>query len=166
MPDPDPNANAGPGPGPGPEAILADLLARRDGLIAVETWGETALFLNPGRRLPRGVYCATLKTRDGANDRASRLSRPGVFRLSLGLPRPLYLARFGPPPPRPPKGGTIAGGWPFAELDRLTPHPVYGWMVWAAVLNPSGETFKDLSPLIEAALDKAETALARRLRAR
>lgn len=111
-----------------PDDLIARLLARYDGTVSVEAWGETSIFYNLGRTLPRGVYFATVKRKDGANDRASRLDRPGVWRFNVGAPRPLYLERFGPPPPRPSKGGVVEGAWDFHALDRITPHPVYGWM--------------------------------------
>jgi hypothetical protein len=59
------------------------LSARYADVSLATSWGETALFYNPGKRLPRGIYFATLKDHDGANDKASALHRHGVFRLSL-----------------------------------------------------------------------------------
>lgn len=146
------------------DAVLAALLARHDGVVAVETWGETALFYNPGRALPRGVYFATVKRRDGANDRASRLDRPGVFRLSLGASRALFVARFGAPPARPPKGGAVVGPWDFTVLDECTPHPVYGWMSWVSILNPSAASFEALRPMAQAAHARAVAGFEKRLR--
>jgi hypothetical protein len=141
-----------------PERLLDTLAARVPGMVAVEAWGETSLFYNPGRVLPRGVYFATVKQKDGANDRASRLDRAGVFRFNLGTSKPLFRARFGPPPPRPGKGGVVEGPWDFTGLDVITPHPVYGWMSWVSVLNPSHRTFAEMEEMIEAAVQKAEAA--------
>ncbi len=148
-----------------PDAVIADLSTRFGDVRPVESWGETALFHNPGGAMPRGVYFATVKRKDGANDRASALDRPGVWRLNLGLPPTLYEARFGPRPARPAKGGIVATGHDFTALDDLTPHPVYGWMGWVAVVSPSRTTYDALAPLIGAAFDKARQAAARRLRA-
>jgi hypothetical protein len=104
------------------DAVLAALLARHDGVVAIESWGETALFHNPGRALPRGVYFATVKQRDGAHDRASRLDRPGVFRLGLGTSRALFEARFGAPPARPRAGWSrVRGTSPCSTNARRTP---------------------------------------------
>lgn len=113
------------------------------GVIVVEAWGETSYFYNPGRVLPRGTYFATIKDHDGANDRASDLNRPGVWRLNMGVSKAAYCDRFGPPPTRPAKGGVIDGNWRFATRDLLTPHPVYGWMRWVAVISPSERTWLD-----------------------
>ena len=39
----------------------------------------------------------------------------------------------------------------FAALNELTPHPVYGWMGWVQVLNPSEARFAQLRPLLREA---------------
>ena len=118
------------------------------GIVPVVAWGETSFFYNPGRALPRGVYFATLKTKDGANDKASCLDRPGLFRLNIGISKPTYRSLFGQPPGRPAAGGVVSTGHDFTALDVLTPHPVYGWMAWVSVLNPSTKTFEQVKPLL------------------
>ena len=141
-----------------PKALIEALLERFPGTVAVDAWGETSLFYNPGRMLPRGVYFATVKEKDGENDRASKIDREGVFRFNVGTSKPLFLERFGPPPPRPGKGQAIEGEWDFTKLDTITPHPVYGWMSWVSVLNPSAQTLEEMDDMIEAAFLKAKTA--------
>ena len=66
-----------------PQAIIDNLCATFDDVVPKSSWGETALFYNPGRTLPNGVYFSTIKERDGKNDRASLLTRDGVFRVSI-----------------------------------------------------------------------------------
>ena len=146
-----------------PRTIIDDLLARFPGTVVVRAWGETSLFYNPATVLPRGVYFATIKENDGANDRASQLDRANVFRFNIGTSRALFVARFGPPPPRPAKGHAIAGDWDFTRLDVMTPHPVYGWMGWVSVLNPSPDTLVDMDAMIEAAFIKAKASFRKRL---
>lgn len=146
-----------------PRPILDALLTRFPGCVLVEAWGESSVFYNPNRRLPRGVYFATVKQKDGANDRASDLDRPGVFRLNIGTAKALFIERFGPPPPRPAKGRAIEGPWDFTATDVVTPHPVYGWMAWIAVLNPSRETLDALDPFLIAAFEKAKAAFEQKL---
>ena len=119
------------------------------GVAPVSAWGELSFFYNPGRRLPRGVYFATLKDKDGENDRASNLQRHGVFRLNIGIDKATYRSLFGPRPARPAAGGVVSTGHDFTALDRLMPHPVYGWMSWVAVLNPGRATFESVKPLLE-----------------
>jgi hypothetical protein len=31
------------------------------------------------------------------------------------------------------------------------PHPIYGWMSWVQILNPSEATFSEIIPLVEEA---------------
>ena len=148
---------------PTPDSIIAHLLDTYEGSRVVKAWGERSIFYNPGQKLPRGVYFATVKEKDGEKDKASHLDRAGVFRLNVGTTKPLFLERFGPPPARPGRGEVVGGPWDFTALDTLTPHPVYGWMSWVAVLNPTEETLADMFEMIEAASGKAKSAFDKRL---
>lgn len=150
---------------PTPESLLALLTARYPDTRAVPSWGERSLFYNPGNRLPRGVCFATVKEKNGGNDRASGLDRPGVFRVNFGPQKSDFISRFGKTLARPAKGGIVGGPWDFTALDVLTPHPVYGWMGWMAVLNPSAATLDALLPLIDSAHARARATFARRTRA-
>ncbi len=145
-----------------PSRIIEDLLKRFPGSVVVPAWGETSIFYNPGRVLPRGVYFATVKEKNGENDQASRLDRTDVFRFNVGTSNTLFVERFGPLPPRPAKGCTIEGAWDFTELNVITPHPIYGWMSWVSVLNPSQHTLVDMDKMIEAAFTRAKTSFDRR----
>ena len=152
------------GTNPTPDNIIEHLLNRFEGTRVVEAWGERSIFYNPGLMLPRGVYFATIKEKDGENDTASHLDRAGVFRFNVGTTKPLFLERFGPPPARPGKGGVVDGPWDFTAADTLTPHPVYGWMSWVAVLNPSIETLSDMAEIVEAAFGKAKASFEKKVR--
>lgn len=145
-----------------PEEILEYCLLNLEGTIQVESWGESGIFYNPGGVLKRGVYVLTVKEKDGANDKASALNRPGVYRVNLGLRKPAYTHLFGPPPARPPKGGVVAVDADFTVQDRLLPHPVYAWMGWICVLNPSAGTFEALKPLIRENYEFAKEKFAKR----
>jgi len=139
----------------GKDEIIDFLLAEYSDTKAVSAWGESSIFYNPNNRLPRGVYFATLKDKDGENDRASSLNREGVFRFNIGTIKELYQELIGPLPARPPKGGVIDGRWDFSTLDQIMPHPIYGWMGWVSVNNPSNKTFLSLRPVVDAAYEKA-----------
>lgn len=138
-----------------PEEIVAKIVNEFDGVIPKSTWGETSLFYNPGKILPNGVYFCTIKEKNGDNDKASELDRPGVFRLSIGISNTTYEKRFGTKPKRPAKGCIINTGHDFSLVDELMPHPVYGWMSWVQVLSPKQSTFGDLMPLINEAYSNA-----------
>ena len=131
------------------EAIIERLDARYEGLVEARNWGERGLFYNPGHVLPKGVYFLTFKEKDGPNDAASNVNRPGVFRLNLGISKATFVRLFDHIPERPVAGGVVSTGHDFQALDRIMPHPVYGWMAWVGVLNPSPETFEAMTPLLD-----------------
>ncbi len=131
-----------------PADIAHDICARFAGVVPKASWGETALFYNPGQRLAHGVYFCTLKQQDGNNDKASHLDREGVFRVAIGLAPTRYASLFGSKPARPAKGACVVTGHDFTALNVLMPHPVYAWMGWAQILSPSRDRFDELLPLI------------------
>lgn len=149
-----------------PDALLAALHGRYPDLRETPTWGERALFHNPGGELPHGVYFLTLKLRDSENDSASRLDGRGAYRVNLGLTPAAYAARFGTRPPRPAKGGVVATGHDFTMLDTLTPHPIYAWMGWAAILSPSAASLEALWPELDASYAVVQRKFRQRLRTR
>lgn len=146
-----------------PDQIKEFIVERYEDVSPKEVWGETSFFVNPGNQLPSGAYFATLKEKDGDNDKASNLDREGIFRLNFGLGRKMFINKFGAPPVRPAKGEVIDGPWDFEAVDELMPHPVYGWMSWMCILNPTETSFEDLLPLLDAAYDKAYATVQKRL---
>jgi hypothetical protein len=131
--------------------IIEKICSRLDGIKPKSSWGETALFYNPDKQLPNGVYFCTIKEKDGANDKASRLDREGVCRVAIGLPPTSYERLFGGKPARPAKGCIVSTGHDFTQINTLMPHPIYAWMSWAQILSPSQEKFDDIFPhIIEA----------------
>lgn len=131
------------------EQIVDDLLNRFDNLIVKKTWGETSLFFNPNAASAHGSYFLTIKESDGKNDKASNLGRDGIFRVSFGVSRNSYEALFGPKPPRPTKGGVVETKHDFTQTNLLMPHPIYAWMNWLQVLNPSVETWSSIHHLVQ-----------------
>jgi len=130
-------------------AFISDyLLEKFEDIIIINSWGETSFFYNPNNKSPRGTYFCTIKENDGANDKASDLHRDGIFRFNFGITKSSFLKLFGTIPTRPSKGGIINGPYDFTLLDTLYPHPVYGWMCWVAILNPSEQSFKELESLL------------------
>lgn len=66
-----------------------------EGVVAKDAWSETSYFYNPGRVFDRVTYFATIKQKDGENDRASNLDREGVWRLNMGVCKSVYFELFG-----------------------------------------------------------------------
>jgi hypothetical protein len=145
------------------DAIARYICRNFAGITPVAAWGETSFFYNPGKALSRGVYFATLKAKDGDNDKASRLDRDDVFRLNFGISKATYQQLLGPLPKRPGAGGVVATGHDFEALDVLLPHPVYGWMAWVSVLNPSPPTFDAIKPLLAASYELSVTKFRKRV---
>jgi Family of unknown function (DUF6194) len=127
-------------PGPDPEAIVR---------FITETWPETDVVeamnawffsLDPEKHWPN---FATLVTTD-EHDEASNLSRPGVFRLNMGVDRETFEG--------------VAAASPeldLTALDRVLPHPVYAAQHWICIVNPSETTFRDVVvPLLTVAHDR------------
>ena len=139
------------------QEIEAYILDAFEHVVPIESWGERSFFVNPQNKLKRGTYFATLKSKDGENDRASHLDRENVFRCNMGLPQPIYETHFGARPKRPSKGGIIEGSWDFEALDVFTPHPIYGWMGWVAILNPGQESAGKVTEYLHEAYGKAFT---------
>lgn len=131
-----------------PYLVSNYLISNFSGLKVVEAWGEKSFFYNPDNLLKRGIYFCTIKEKDGDNDQASDLSRPNVFRVNFGLSKKTFLSIFEALPKRPLKGKFTDGAYDFKALDLLTPHPVYGWMAWVSILNPSLASWNEIHNLL------------------
>ena len=122
------------------EEIITRILAIYPALSKNKNWGERGLFYNPGNQFKLGAYVLTFKEKDGKNDFSSKIDRGNIYRLNLKISRNTFEKLFGPVPKRPLAGGVINTGHNFEKLNELMPHPIYGWMTWICVLNPSEQT--------------------------
>lgn len=127
------------------EQVIQRVLGQYRGLVQNTNWGERGLFYNPGNVLPKGKYMLTFKEKDGKNDSSSNLNRNDIYRLNLKISKDTFIKKFDSVPSRPPAGGTIGlqdafKKYDFTELDKVMPHPVYGWMTWICVLSPTEKT--------------------------
>ena len=126
------------------EDAIIQYITAFEGVYTVSQAGNTFFFYDPTGKFT----FATLMTNDD-NDQFSNLTRPGIFRLNIGVTKETFQAMFGP---------RKAGKWEdqiqnstydFTALDKIMPHPVYGMMYWVCVLNPSEETFREkVEPLL------------------
>lgn len=145
-----------------PDDILNYCLENLDGVVEINSWGERGIFYNPGRVLKRGVYVLTVKEKDGNNDRSSQLNRNGTFRVNLGLRKQTFQNLFGELPKRPAKGSVVEMSYDFTNTDTIMPHPVYAWMGWICVLNPTIETFESLKTYIQESYEFAKEKFSKR----
>lgn len=122
----------------------------------LEADGSFFFFYHPGppesadHRFP----FATLVTND-VYDPASNLTRPGVYRLNIGMRPETYRQLFGRPPLATREMGIVDRGYDYTRLDELMPHPVYAPLNWVCILNPSPKSFETVWLLIEEAVSVA-----------
>ncbi len=135
-----------------------------EGVVISENWGERGLFYNPHGLLPKGIYILTFKEKDGPNDKASNVNRPDIYRINLGLTKDRFKEMFGEIPKRPAAGQTVSTGHDFQNVNEIMPHPVYGWMSWIGVLNPSLETFDALKPMIAEGVQLAKIKYSKKVK--
>jgi len=135
--------------GPDPEAITRTILETWPETDVVEAFGAAFFSLDPEKHWPN---FATIVTTDEHDEGApSELSRPGVFRLNIGVGRQTFQRLTG--------SKTEPD---HAAFDRILPHPVYAKQLWISILNPSDATFRDVvMPLLTEAHDRLAAQRAR-----
>ena len=119
-------------------------------------WGDSFFFYDPGSSIPadQRFPFATIVIKDYPGfDTASRLDRPGVFRLNLAVGRERFEELFG----FAPAGfASHEQAFDFTVLDRVLPHPVYARQGWISVLVPGDQTEDQVSALIHHAHQRAK----------
>ncbi len=134
------------------EAAIADYIATAfDDVHVQSNLGYLFFFRGDDRMMP----FATIASHGNAYEQVSRLDRPSVYRLNIGLTRAGYTALFGPPPKGLGPDGVIETGHDFTALDTLLPHPHYAPQSWVCVLRPSAATFERVRPLLAEAYGRA-----------
>ena len=118
------------------DEILSYCLRSLKDTVLVKSWGEKGIFYNPNGALKRGVYVLTVKE--------------------------TFIERFGYIPKRPLAGETVNMDFDFTVLDTIIPHPVYAWMGWICVLNPSDKTFEAFKGMIQEAYAYAKEKFEKR----
>jgi len=126
-------------------------------------WGDIFFIYDPNDNLPphRQFPFATIVVKDYSGfDEASKLNRPGIFRLNLGLSKVTYRAALGLTRDQHGTAEETEVTHDFAAIDKLMPHPIYGSQSWICILNPSPTTFQEkVETLIETAYLKSTGAL-------
>ncbi len=135
--------------GPEPEAIRRTILETWPETDVVAALGASFFSLDAEKHWPN---FATIVTTDEHDEGApSNLSRPGVFRLNIGVGRETFERLV---------GGMVAPD--YAAFEQILPHPVYAKQLWISILNPSDATFRDVvMPLLTEAHDRLAAARAR-----
>jgi hypothetical protein len=136
---------------PDPEAITRTILETWPGTDLVEIPNGAFFSLDAERHFPN---FATIVTADDFDEGTpSILSRPGVFRLNIGVGRETFQRLV----------GAVAEP-DYTAFDQVFPHPVYARQLWVSILNPTDETFRDVVlPLLTEAHDRLAAQRARHL---
>src|SRR6188474_2418680 len=112
------------------ESSVADYITKTfPGVETTTNFGYTFFFYKSDHLLP----FATIASSDNEYESISKLDRPGVFRLNVGVSRQTFQSLFG-------ADATPDDAYDFTAPDTLLPHPVYGRMHWVCVLNPAAQT--------------------------
>ena len=98
---------------------------------------------------------ATIASNGNEYEQISKLDRPGVYRLNIGLSRETFQSMFG-------KGKVDVSPYDFAALDTIMPHPEYSSQHFICVLSPSEATFEKIRPMLAEAYDVARKRYERR----
>jgi len=114
------------------------------GTDAFRQGNATFYSLDPEKHWPN---FATLVTADDEYDSFSKLDRPGVYRLNIGLSKQTFERLVG-----------AMKDPDYTVLDRIVPHPVYATQHWVSILSPSDETFRTV---VKPLLDEAHERVAR-----
>ncbi|UWD47589.1 DUF6194 family protein [Clostridioides difficile] len=146
------------------EDIFNYCVSNLDDVVLTDNWGERGIFYNPNGVLKKGVYVLTIKEKDGINDKSSSLNRTNVYRVNVKLKKETFINMFDYIPKRPSAGQIVNMDFDFTKMDIIMPHPVYAWMTWVCVLNPSEKTFEELKIIIQESYNLAKEKFAKRIK--
>ncbi|GAA4626356.1 hypothetical protein GCM10023113_22960 [Cellulomonas oligotrophica] len=116
-------------------------------------WGDSFITYDPDGNAEPGRWqpFATVVTSDYPGfDTASRLDRPGVFRVNVSAGRQLFAELLGYPPAE-----ARAADVDHTAADVWLPHPVYAAQGWVCVVCPGPATAGRLRVLLEQACTRA-----------
>jgi len=129
------------GAGPNPDEITSWITTIHPETVIAEAMGATFFSLDD-RHWPNFATIVTTDEHDMGTP--SKLTRPGVFRLNIGVGKATFERLVG-----------SMSEPDYAALDVVIPHPVYAKQRWIAILNPSWASFEQVvQPLIAEAHER------------
>ncbi|WP_067821943.1 DUF6194 family protein [Actinomadura kijaniata] len=124
-------------------------------------WGDAFFYYSPDGVVPTTTQpFATIVTKDYPDDTASRLDRPGAFRVNIAAGREEFVRWTGHEPRDPAAAAADPGA-----ADTVIAHPVYGGLGWLAVVNPGPRTGETVRELLRTAYRLARSRYERRAEA-
>ena len=134
------------------ESSVAEYITKTfPGVETTTNFGYTFFFYRSDHLLP----FATIASSDNEYEQISKLDRPGVFRLNIGVSRETFQSLFG-------KAKVEVSGYDFTALDVIMPHPDYALQNFICVLSPGEATFERIRPLLAEAYEIAVRRFTRR----
>lgn len=130
------------------------ILHNFEGVETDEQYGYRFFYYGSDHSLP----FVTIALPGNTYEHISRLDRPGVFRLNIGVSRQTFQTLFG-------SGKPDLAACDFTALDVIMPHPDYAAQNYICVLSPGEATEPRLLPLLAEAYALAVKRAARRKRA-
>ncbi|MFG3305920.1 DUF6194 family protein [Streptomyces wuyuanensis] len=141
----------------GLDGVLTMRPAPGDGTPEI-SWGDTFFYYAPDGATPSTAQpFATVVTKNHPGDEASRLDRPGTFRVNVAAGKEAFI-RWTGHAPREPAPAEVDP----AATDTVIAHPVYGTVGWLAVVNPGERTEASTRELLRAAHHLARSRHERR----
>jgi Family of unknown function (DUF6194) len=133
--------------GPDPETVVNYIVETYPETDVVQAMNAWFFSLDAAKHWPNYVTIVTTDEHDDASD----LSRPGAYRLNIGVDKATF-QRVADADPEP----------DYTAFDRLLPHPVYAKQLWISIVNPSNETFDQVvKPVLALAHDRLAAVRAR-----
>jgi predicted DNA-binding protein (MmcQ/YjbR family) len=134
------------------ESSVANYIIKTFPGVETDTnFGYTFFFYRADHILP----FATIASSDNEYESISKLDRPGVFRLNIGISRETFQSLFS-------AAKVDLGSYDFTALDMIMPHPDYAKQHFICVLSPSEQTFERVRALLTEAYEIAARRFARR----
>jgi len=134
------------------ETSVAEYITKTfPGVETTTNFGYTFFFYLSDHLLP----FATIASSDNEYEQISKLDRPGVFRLNIGVSRQTFQSLFG-------TTKIDVSNYDFTALDVIMPHPDYAPQNFICVLSPSEATFEKIRALLAEAYDIAVRRFTRR----
>ncbi|WP_199443536.1 DUF6194 family protein [Umezawaea beigongshangensis] len=121
-------------------------------------WGDTFFYYSPDGVIPTTAQpFATIVTKNYPGDEASRLDRPGAFRVNVAAGKEAFVRWTG----HAPREAATSEVDPSA-VDTVIAHPVYGAVGWLAVVDPGTRTEEVTRELLSTAHHLARSRHERR----
>ncbi|MCG5215306.1 DUF6194 family protein [Streptosporangium soli] len=141
----------------GLDGVLTLRPAAGDGSPEI-SWGDTYFYYAPDGVTPTTTQpFATVVTKNYPGDEASRLDRPGTFRVNISPGKEEFIRWTGHTPRE-----LAAAEVDPSTADTVIAHPVYGTVGWLAVVNPGSRTEAATRELLRTAYDLARSRYERR----